>query len=780
MRLYGTGFTESGSDELVPPSAIDSVTFGDAKVTVGDENVVPGRARAEVPSGPSGPVEVTLWSEGVSATAPNPFTVLTEGEIAFSADGSLEGVKLNSADWGDFDGDGNLDLAIAGERESGAPVVTIYRNGGGGSFEPLQGELPPRGGDPDGISIGVRNGSVEWGDHDGDGTLDLVVTGRTGTGERIARVYRNEGGGSFSDIKAGLPGVLYGDAGWGDVDGDGDLDLAVVGDAGPEGPIAKLYENEGGGFSEAGAGLTGVAFGSVDWGSYVGVGSSQQLVITGSTGDGERTTVYDPLNSSVDQQLTGVTSGEARWGDVDDDEDLDLAVVGNNGDAGRSALIYRTSTSGASGSLERTGAGLSGVSGGSVAWGDFDGDGDLDLVVAGEGKTEEGGKQEAKVYRNDDGPFVPLEVGLAGVALSSVSSADYNGDGKADLLLSGYDGSSATTMLYENVGASGDTDILARETASVGSDQAVEFGGIGVRLSFSGVRGSGPLNIAEDLGGHRPEAGIEKPVVRDGRFLVRASENLKFETVKVTLPRADTGRGLSPRGLSAYRRSPPAQGPFTLASEDPEVTPSGVTFTTGKLGEFALASSAKGPLVQVKSLGASFQDETVRVVWETSSTAERVDFQAQRRAAGSGGAWTDVETISGKSEAASYRATDEAPPYSADSLEYRLRQLGSGDQAYDTRAVTVTRALPAQAKLQAPYPNPAKTQVSVQYALPERRDVTLRLYDVLGRRVRTLKTSGQKGRHEAQFDVSSLSSGAYFLRFVAGETTETRRVTIVQ
>ena len=58
--------------------------------------------------------------------------------------------------------------------------------------------------------------------------------------------------------------------------------------------------------------------------------------------------------------------------------------------------------------------------------------------------------------------------------------------------------------------------------------------------------------------------------------------------------------------------------------------------------------------------------------------------------------------------------------------------------------------------------------------------MTLRLYDVLGRQVRTVRSSAEAGRHELQLDTDGLASGTYFLRLTAGGTTKTQQVTVVQ
>ncbi len=73
------------------------------------------------------------------------------------------------------------------------------------------------------------------------------------------------------------------------------------------------------------------------------------------------------------------------------------------------------------------------LSGSSVAWGDYDNDGDLDILLTGNGA----GAIISRVYRNDDGTFTDIEAGLPGVASSSVAWGDYDNDGDLDILLTG-------------------------------------------------------------------------------------------------------------------------------------------------------------------------------------------------------------------------------------------------------------------------------------------------------------------------------------------------------
>jgi hypothetical protein len=116
---------------------------------------------------------------------------------------------------------------------------------------------------------GVTNCSLAWGDYDNDGDLDLALAGATSDlspFDPVSKVYRNEGG-TFTDIEAGLPGANWCSLAWGDYDDDGDLDLALAGLAGTTG-VGKVYRNDDGAFTDIDAGLAGVHLCSLAWGDY--------------------------------------------------------------------------------------------------------------------------------------------------------------------------------------------------------------------------------------------------------------------------------------------------------------------------------------------------------------------------------------------------------------------------------------------------------------------------------------------------------------------------------
>src|ERR1041385_2109411 len=88
--------------------------------------------------------------------------------------------------WGDYDGDGDLDVLVAGPGKRDVSVTTIYNNSGG-NFT-----------DSGIVVVPLQFAAAAWGDFDGDGDLDLAMTGLTTALIPTTRVYRNDGGGVFT------------------------------------------------------------------------------------------------------------------------------------------------------------------------------------------------------------------------------------------------------------------------------------------------------------------------------------------------------------------------------------------------------------------------------------------------------------------------------------------------------------------------------------------------------------------------------------------------------
>ncbi|MCS4088265.1 hypothetical protein GGQ10_003112 [Salinibacter ruber] len=131
-----------------------------------------------------------------------------------------------------------------------------------------------------------------------------------------------------------------------------------------------------------------------------------------------------------------------------------------------------------------------------------------------------------------------------------------------------------------------------------------------------------------------------------------------------------------------------------------------------------------------------------------------------------------------RSEKTTYDLSRDGPIQIRPGQERRRLEVAVGSESYVEGKRE--KILPEKVRLTS-YPNPAGRRATVEYALPEAGDVTLEVYDVLGRRVATLEQGRKKaGRHTARLETGRLSSGVYFGRLEAGGETRTQKITVVR
>ena len=384
--------------------------------------------------------------------------------------------STSSVALGDMDGDGDLDIAV-GDAEW--QQNWVYLNEGDGHFEP---------GSTLGIGVDYTE-SVALGDVDGDGTLDVAV-GNSRSQQNV--VYLSDSAGN-SDAGSRFYGTGSENS-WavefGDVDGDGDLDLVVGNNVAHEGQQNVIYVNDGTGhfdtaidFGTPQEETVSVALGDVD--------SDGDLDIAVGDRDG-RNAVY--LNDSTGHFSTGIdfetndNTHAVAFGDVDGDGDLDLAV-GNTGTGDYQNVVYLNDGNGHFDSGLEFGTGSDTTH--SLAFGDVDGDGDLDLAV-GNGRLRPGlteGLQNV-VYLNDGtGHFdTGINFGTGSDHTFSVVFGDLDGDDDLDLVVGNQgEGFGEQNYVYLNDGTGH-------------FDTAIEFGtgsdATWFALALGDADGDGDLDIA--------------------------------------------------------------------------------------------------------------------------------------------------------------------------------------------------------------------------------------------------------------------------------------------
>lgn len=274
-----------------------------------------------------------------------------------------------------------------------------------------------------------------------------------------------------------------------DVDGDGDLDLAVSFTSG----ALRLYLNEGGSYAAAGAGgglpESGPAIRGLAWGDFDGDGDPDLYAgVSREAGEAARNFAYRndghgrfaEVAQDAGLVLVDADSRQSSWIDFDRDGDLDLFSAQRSGrnrmfrnDAGKFTDV--SEDTGLDDPRRTVGA----------CWFDMDEDGDLDLFIANQQADKDA------FYRNDGGKFTDIapQLGMhqpertlaeGGVGCSV---GDYDNDGRLDLYVATY----GASLLYRNLGNGRFRDVAA--------EAGVQHRGHAVGASWGDADNDGRLDL---------------------------------------------------------------------------------------------------------------------------------------------------------------------------------------------------------------------------------------------------------------------------------------------
>ncbi len=359
--------------------------------------------------------------------------------------------NARSGSFGDIDNDGDPDLLVQGV----SSARRLFRNNTIGTGMATYTEVQGAGGI---VADDTTGWSAAWGDYNGDGFIDVFL-GESNLGVGVAGdLFRNEGDSTFTDVSESTinePG-FHQNVGWNDANLDGLPDL-LIGMEGPE-PHEVYLQNEDGSFTQSGesAGLwipySGNSFGKgygLAVGDYDDDGDYDLYLSTCRSGGNIRNNFfqnrfvedgflhYVDIADSNGTQYTPNSYG-TEFVDFDDDGDLDLYMTGADA---QETKIWRNDGGGTWTDIQtilghRVLPNDGGDFNGSKAV-DYDNDGDLDLYFH-DHLASNGENSGRRLFRNDgDWEFVDVTVseGLFTTNEGAYDSAwaDYDLDGDMDL-----------------------------------------------------------------------------------------------------------------------------------------------------------------------------------------------------------------------------------------------------------------------------------------------------------------------------------------------------------
>jgi hypothetical protein len=358
---------------------------------------------------------------------------------------TLQDADLGDMEFADIDSDGDNDLILIGK---GGPIkTTIYTNDGDGNFTPTL--------NPD--LINVFNGTIGVNDVDKDGDLDILISGSKSS-TPTTTLYLNDGMGIFTATATSISPSSDGDFAFGDVDNDADDDIIITGISDVSSTIiTKLYLSNGDGtFTESTSNTFTNLSSSIELFDCDGDNDLDLLISGSNYDDVDRLTEFyindgtGNFSITTKRGLKDISGGDIAIGDTDDDGDLDVFICGATADSTETSLYINDGTGNFTLLLNDE---FSDVSLGEVSLRDLDNDGDLDAFLIG---TGEGGLANnaivGNVYENLGNNNFVVSDSLIGGYFSSHAIADIDGDKDLDLVLGGTTIASPTraTWLYTN------------------------------------------------------------------------------------------------------------------------------------------------------------------------------------------------------------------------------------------------------------------------------------------------------------------------------------------
>jgi hypothetical protein len=179
--------------------------------------------------------------------------------------------------------------------------------------------------------------------------------------------------------------------------------------------------------------------------------------------------------------------------------------------------------------------------------------------------------------------------------------------------------------------------------------------------------------------------------------------------------------------------------------------------------------------------GAS-EDATVYLTWETRSEQNNAGFEVERRTRTTSFQMIGFVTGAGSTdEPQLYTFVDSEPVSNGEPLRYRLKQIDFDGRFTYSPEIEVTIDAPAHAMLHKNYPNPFNPSTIIDYEIPAQLQVSLIVFDLLGREVARLVDADQPaGRYSVVFEANNLPSGTYVYRLVAGNETRSRKLVLAR
>ena len=188
--------------------------------------------------------------------------------------------------------------------------------------------------------------------------------------------------------------------------------------------------------------------------------------------------------------------------------------------------------------------------------------------------------------------------------------------------------------------------------------------------------------------------------------------------------------------------------------------------------------------VELTSFTANLLGNKVELNWVTATEVRNYGFNIERFSSSTTPiqGWEKIGFVEGHGNSnspKSYAFTD--IPQGGTKFQYRLKQIDTDGKYEYSSVVSINLNSPNQYALNQNYPNPFNPSTVITYSIPVSSNVTLKVYDILGRLITTLVNENQQaGSYTVNFDARDLSNGIYFYKIQSGNFVAVNKMLLLK
>jgi pectin methylesterase-like acyl-CoA thioesterase len=190
--------------------------------------------------------------------------------------------------------------------------------------------------------------------------------------------------------------------------------------------------------------------------------------------------------------------------------------------------------------------------------------------------------------------------------------------------------------------------------------------------------------------------------------------------------------------------------------------------------------------VEMTSFTAKLNVSSVNIKWTTATEVNNNGFEIEKKITASENTASDWKTIAsikgnGNSNSPKDYSFDDKNIFATGKYSYRLKQIDKNGNFKYSKEIAVDINIPVEFKLNQNYPNPFNPTTTISFSLPIAVQVSLKLYDVLGKELSSLVNEEKPaGNYNVEFNASKLSSGLYIYQLRAGNFVQSRKMILMK